>query len=495
MSIDLGQILIGFLGGGGIVILLVVWFIHDFEKFQKFFAFILRYLSWINKRLEYSRTAVEIQARINSGQKNINRQAALVLPHAVKIEFARNATDVETYLRKGEVIVAMGHHKDNDRNVSVATLAYVRKDLVPNARVYVDKLLMKAADLTVAKDILTLSKDKTGVSVLLREFIEAELDGDMELDTDYSMLDIVNNAGHFYRIFLMQLKRLGDKLFPTLPDRATKNEVKELARFLVNIAKRESGEEIILDFIKRRIRVKVILIAKEETVLKGPTVYDRSVKFAHRNGIEYIYMCAWGAENCQFAREVARNQERNRRLEILNTQSFEQVFDGGQKGESICIECAVNLRLKEEEVLEVPGLMLQLLEQHIDELRDGKIEICAIGRKAGIVSKIAVREITEDIDAVECVRMRINKGELVSILGNERIHVLRYDEDPIKMIGLSLYPLEQQDIEDIKINENKRSAKVYIREEAKISKAIGRDGTNVQTASELTGWSIQIRKK
>ncbi len=494
MSIELAPILLGFFGGSGIVILLVLWFIHDFEQFQKFFAYILRYISWINKNLEYNRTANEMQGIINTGQKSINRKVASVLPHAVKIEFVKNAVDVETYLRKGEVIVTMRHNKDDGHNLSIATLAYVIKDLVPNSRIYVDKLLMRATDFTVTKDILTLSKHKTGVSVLLGEIIGPELEGDNDLRTNYSMLNIINYSGEFYQIFLMQLKLLGDKLFPSIPNKAILNEVKEFANFLAKIAQRKRGEDLNLDFIKNRIRVKMLLIAKEETMIKGPTVYDRSVRMAHSEGAEYIYMCAWGAENCQFAKEVARIQEISGRLKILNTQSFEQAFDKGPKTSSICIECAVNLRLTIEDSLESPGSILKLLEQNIAEVREGKIEVCAIGREPGILTKIAVREIESGIDAVGCIKNNLNVGELATILRPERMHVVRYFEDPIKMIVAALTPLEESDVNGIELNKKKRIATVVINEKAKQSQAIGRNGSNIRTACKLTGWKIRIHK-
>jgi len=173
----------------------------------------------------------------------------------------------------------------------------------------------------------------------------------------------------------------------------------------------------------------------------------------------------------------------------LNKQTLELVFDDGAKVPSICIECAVNVKLAVEQSIESPGAIMQLLEQYIDELRDGKIEVCAVGRKTGILTKVAVREIENGVDAVECITS--NLEELTSILKPERIEVIRYDEDPAKLILASLQ-LEEQDISSIKFDEKKGLAKVYIVDEVKRSKAIGRDGTNIQAASQLTGWKIRI---
>lgn len=487
--------IVSFFVGGGFFVGLVIWCIYNLDKLERIVAWLYRTFSWAHKEWEYGRAASEAQAVINTAGEEINKQAQNILPHAMKIEWAKNAQEVETFLRKGEIIVKMGYSKDRDRNLVVSTLAYVEKGLIPNARPYVDKTLMKASDFAIAKDVFTSAKRDTATSFFLKNCLEPEIAANSQLREDCTLLDQMNKAGFLTRIFLMQIKFLGEKLFPSTPTPVVQRETRSFAEFLIPIATRESGTFQDLDFAKPRIRIKVMLIAREETISRGTALYTRRIKMAQSDGIEYVYICAWGPDNCRWAERVAMEQVTAGRLTILSSNKFTRTFDNGLQATAICIVCALNLKQAPENALEAPGVLRRLLEEHVDEVRDGKVEVVAIARQPGIMSKIVVKELENDLDVISCFTEQLQYGQLGTALGNESLHVIQWHDDPIKRIVASLFPLEADEVTNVRVNEEEKIAYITVRDRAAMKKAIGRKGINVKTANKLTGWYIEINKQ
>lgn len=484
--------ILSFFLGGGVFAGLVILALHNLDKLEKLVAWIYRTFSWMNKRWEYGRAATDVQATINTAGKEINKQAQNILPHAMKIEWAKDVQAVETFLRKGEVIIKMGYSKDQNRNLVVATLAYVEKDLLPNTRPYVDKTLIKAADYTIAKEVFTSSGRDAATSLFLQDCLEPEIAAGSKLGDDCIMLEQINNVGYFSRIFLTQLRFLGDKLFPAAPNPAVQRETRGFAEFLTVIVTKERGEDADLDFTHPRIRVKVMLVARKETKEWGTSLYDRRIKEAQSDGIEYVYIAAWGEDNNRFAERVAREQETAGRLTVLSISRFVRSFSEGPPANAICIVCALNLKKSPEDALEAPGVLSHLLEEHVDEVREGKVEVIAIARHPGILSKIIVKALVDDLDVVGCFTKQLHQGQLGTALGNESLHIIQWQDNPVKMIVASLSPLKADEVTDLELKEEEHIAIVRVRGAKAVRKAIGRKGMNVKLASKLTGWYIHI---
>jgi N utilization substance protein A len=138
-----------------------------------------------------------------------------------------------------------------------------------------------------------------------------------------------------------------------------------------------------------------------------------------------------------------------------------------------------------------PKLVQRLFEQEIPEIMDGVISINAISREPGHRSKIAVSSIDSKIDCVgACVGVRGNRIRTIidELGGNERIDIVRWDDDPQVLIRNSLQPAE---VDEVILCPMIGRAIVQVRED-QLSLAIGKRGQNVRLASKLCGWDIEI---
>lgn len=482
-----------FLGGGTAVAVAVRWGLNNLDKLEKVAAWFYRTFSWAYKKWEYDNVATNVQATVNSVGEALNREAPDVLPHAMKIEWTKSAEAVEASLRDGEIVVTMDYSPNRDRNLVVSTLAYLRKGLLPRARPYVDKILMTATDFQVAKNTFISARQGSAVPFFFENYLEPEIEKEPQLRDDCTLLDRLQGAGFFSRIFLRQLHHMGDKVFPATPDEASRQESRDFAQFLEKIAMKERGEDVPggLTFARSRIRASVMLVARRETKIWGTQPYTRRTQINLDRGIEYMYIKARGADNIGLAEEVASEQERAGRLRVLGSYEFLETVED-KEYTAACIVCAMNLLMRPKVAMEPSSVLYRLLEEHIEELRDGRIEVVTLVRHQGVKSKIAVRSLTDGIDAVRCCTEQARLTAMESALGGEQLEFIQWRNDPESLIVTSLTPLDPNHVLEVITDTETRQAIVRVDWWKEKRKALGRNNQNVRCAMELTGWQIVV---
>lgn len=139
-----------------------------------------------------------------------------------------------------------------------------------------------------------------------------------------------------------------------------------------------------------------------------------------------------------------------------------------------------------------PRLVSKLFELEVPEIADGVVEIKAVAREAGHRTKIAVASTMDKVDPVgSCVGQRGTRVMAVTNeLGEEKIDIIEWSEEPEKFIANSLSPAKVVSVEAMP----RREARVYVPED-QLSLAIGKGGQNVRLAARLTGWKIDVRSQ
>lgn len=490
MNEIIGYVL-SFLGGGGIFAVLVLWGLKNLDKVEALVAWFYRTFSWAHKKWEYGNVATNVQSTVNTVSEALNREAPDVSPHPMKIEWAKTAQAAEAFLRDGEIIVTMDYSPNRDRNLVVSTLAYLGKGLLPRARPYVDKILLRATDFTVAKRIFMSARQSLAMSFFFENYLEPEMEKEPQLRDGCTLLDRLQGAGFFSRIFLRQIHYIGDKVFPATPDDATRRESRDFAYFLEEIATRERGEKTSLTFARSRIRANVMLVAREEAKLWGTQRYERRTQINLDRGIEHMYICARGVDNISLAQQIAKEQEKADRLKVLTQHNFLQTIDG-EECNAICIVCALNLLTPARAALEPSSVLYRLLEEHIEQLSDGRVEVVALARQPGVKSKIAVRPVTDGVDALRCCTERARLEAMESALGGERLEFIQWSNDPELVIVASLTPLHPDKVVEVISDLEARQAIVAVNGWEAKQKALGRGGQNLACAMKLTGWEIMV---
>ena len=137
-----------------------------------------------------------------------------------------------------------------------------------------------------------------------------------------------------------------------------------------------------------------------------------------------------------------------------------------------------------------PEMVGELFKLEVPEISEQVIEIKAIARDPGSRTKIAVKTNDNRIDPVgACVGMRGSRVQAVSNeLGNERLDIVIWDDDPAQLLINTMGPVE---ITSIVLDEAKVSMDVAVTQDT-LAQAIGKSGQNVRLSSQITGWKLNV---
>lgn len=138
-----------------------------------------------------------------------------------------------------------------------------------------------------------------------------------------------------------------------------------------------------------------------------------------------------------------------------------------------------------------PKAIEDLLKNDIPEISDGSVEIVRVVRQPGERSKIAVKSIhDENIDAAASI-IGVNGSRILSIsekLEGEKLDVIPFSDDLRQFIINAMSPAKVVDVV-FKTPDND-SAYVIINKE-NILVAIGKKGSNIELAKNLTGVNLE----
>lgn len=140
-----------------------------------------------------------------------------------------------------------------------------------------------------------------------------------------------------------------------------------------------------------------------------------------------------------------------------------------------------------------PGLLKRLFEMAVPEIYSGTIEIKSVVREAGSRSKISVCAMDPNIDAVgACVGPKGQRVQnIVNELHDEKIDIVRWDEDPAIYIANALSPAK---VVSVSVWDEEKSSYVIV-PDYQLSLAIGKAGQNARLAAKLTNWKIDIKSE
>ncbi len=139
-----------------------------------------------------------------------------------------------------------------------------------------------------------------------------------------------------------------------------------------------------------------------------------------------------------------------------------------------------------------PEFVGQLFLLEVPELKDGTITIERIVRDPGYRTKLAVSSSDSRVDPVgACVGVRGTRVKnIIRELNNEKIDIMPYSDDPIKLLQNSLSPIEAK---KLFLSEDKKAVFVVVDDE-QYPIVLGKRGMNARLNGELIGLEIQIQK-
>ena len=109
----------------------------------------------------------------------------------------------------------------------------------------------------------------------------------------------------------------------------------------------------------------------------------------------------------------------------------------------------------------------------------------------GLVKRLFEFEVPEIFEGIVVGPKGSRVKNIVDELGDEKIDIIKYSDDPAEYISASLSPSK---VEKVEVNEEEKSALVVV-PDYQLSLAIGKEGQNARLAAKLTNWKIDIKSE
>lgn len=138
-----------------------------------------------------------------------------------------------------------------------------------------------------------------------------------------------------------------------------------------------------------------------------------------------------------------------------------------------------------------PKLIEVLFKREVPEILNGTVQIKKVAREPGERAKIAVFSNQGGVDPVgACVGQKGIRVQTVTeeLGGLEKIDIIQWNQDDKLFLIASLSPAK---ITNVELDTSTKKTKVFVEEE-QAPLAIGSRGVNVNLASRLTGYDIDI---
>ena len=171
-----------------------------------------------------------------------------------------------------------------------------------------------------------------------------------------------------------------------------------------------------------------------------------------------------------------------------------EIYTEGKKIRVVITECKKEGKGSQLVVSRSDNLLVKrLFEKEVPEIYQGIIEIKAIAREPGVISKVAVVSKNEDVDARgACIGQRGQRvQEIIRELNGERIEIFQWDDDLKELIKNIFAPAVITSMFYDTDEDNKRL--VVVVDPEQITTAIGRKGQNVRLATKLIKRRIDIK--
>jgi len=288
---------------GGIAIYI---FVLKPEKGDNLISFLSKWFSKLSKTAEKTATARWVQGKVNSFINSINSEVENLLPYTLKIKWMSENIDKRSFIKNGKVVVMLKYHKNQDENLALATLFYIKEAVIPEARPHIHFKLGEAIDLMMTKKALySFAESRSSFNYFLNEILRPKTETDLEIKEFCSVIDKLEERGLFTRVLLRELKELGYKRAGITEAGETVYETSEFTKFLNEIAQKEQGQDVPLTFNKTYIKIAIILVARPETEIWGTEPFIKRIQEKIKQRINVIYIFARG-KNIELARKISK---------------------------------------------------------------------------------------------------------------------------------------------------------------------------------------------
>lgn len=330
--------IVGIISSSIVTIVILLWFfLRNPEKVEKWASMFFKVGAYVNKKAERMYMATNIQASVCEKRKKLGLEGD-VFEYGIKIDWSDEET-AEVDLKESKVLVMMKPFRSQAKNFASVVSVYVPQAVLPKAKSYVDKNLMKSIDYTLSKSLL--EDNPTALQYYThRENEEMPEESKKFLE----MIDPIHSIGRLARIVIPEFQNLS-KLFP----RETNQEIQEeTVRFVEELNRFETCQTSVEGsglgvFYGEHIRMVIIPVGRPEKL--KTTGIDSHLKYMENRlneGITHFFIVS--ARGSYYPKQLVNLACKGLNLSVVFSEEYTGIFRG-KKTKLFCALCS-NARVK-----------------------------------------------------------------------------------------------------------------------------------------------------
>jgi hypothetical protein len=328
---------------------IIIYWIKNPSKFEKFVALINKGLKLFFKKSEYAYIKYDIQGKINDYIAKVKTKVDHINSSKAVVNWIDTEVDEQTFINNGKLVLRMHKSDNQNKNLVNACVSFVSHSFLRPSKAYLAKYQRDALDMYVCYDLFKEEKQEIlnqFVDDFLREKLDTEKVGDF-----FDLFIDLDKASLLYPIFVQELTYLGEKVFTKKKNYSEiHNEVSGLVNFLHRFSQRTGGDDKTpSEYDGPYCSFVIRIIGKSFKIdSEGKRVYLNNLK--KLNGEESLYLLS-KSENKEFVDEVVKDFTQNSPYKKIRHQNHIAIIRNKDDEEISVDSYMVLLRKEKTEVL------------------------------------------------------------------------------------------------------------------------------------------------
>lgn len=261
--------------------------------------FVAKVLRWIpNPPIYLKRRTVkfELESEINTALKEFGKEGAGFIEHEVVIDWLKpEETARRLFFLGGKAYIKLDFDEDKERTLVEAVLMYCNECLLPDARQYIPRQLMRAIDLTFIDELLDRRNAVRGRAYFTQEVVPRELEVTPEIDKYLDTLELISQHGLFIRILLPEIREYPGRTHRRVARRSHLEQVEAFIEFLrITAEDRTNKIKRAWLHIGETIRIGVVLVGTTNKLqFEGSRTYVKRAAKDNAQGARNVYLIGY----------------------------------------------------------------------------------------------------------------------------------------------------------------------------------------------------------
>lgn len=317
---------------GAFIILFSIWKALP-DEMKHFVAKVLRKIP--NLPISFKRRTVkfELESEINAALKEFGKEGAGFIEHEVVINWLKPEESArKLFFLGGKAYMKLDFDEDKERTLVEAVLMYCNECLLPEARQYIPRQLMRAIDLTFIDELLDRRNAVRGRAYFTQEVIPRELEVTPEIEKYLDVLELISQQGLFIRILLPEIRDYPGRTHRRIARRSHLEQAEAFIEFLrITAEDRTNAIKRVWLHIGETIRIGVVLVGETDKLkFEGRRPYVRRAAMDNAAGARNVYLIGYNL-GVGYVPAIAREAKQRGIVEEYEIQPYDALVGGELK--------------------------------------------------------------------------------------------------------------------------------------------------------------------